>query len=168
MLDFVTRTADLGTTGPLARKERKYQGQTVTDMRQDLISRAQETIEALSAHTSGPLRAPMARSIRNGIAIKIGYGKRNVGFFRGEGDSRVTIIPELHFAHDRKLLAIAYLRQAVAAVQVGEFDGLLTQTLAKMAAKLKKYESNVQPMIIKQPDGLNLLSNNITKLENAA
>lgn len=142
MLDFVTRTADLGTTGPLAKRKRTYQGQTVTAMRQDLISRAQATIEALGNHRSGPLRAPMARSIRNGIAIKIGYGKRNVGFFTGEGANRVAIIPELHFARDRKLLAIDYLQQAIAAVQAGEFDALLGNTLDAMAARFSKSDAD--------------------------
>lgn len=142
MLDFVTRTADLGTTGPLPKRKRTYQGQTITAMRQDLIGRAQATIEALSNHRSGPLRAPMARSIRNGIAIKIGYGKRNVGFYRGEGDNRVAIIPELHFAHDRKLLAIDYLQQAIVAVQSGEFDGLLSNTLNSMAARFSKEDAD--------------------------
>lgn len=142
MLDFVTRTADLGTTEKLVHKERTYQRQTVTDMRQDLISRAKATIEALGNHRSGPLRAPMARSIRNGIAIKIGYGKRNVGFYKGEGDNRVAIIPELHFAHDRKLLAIDYLHQAVAAVQSGEFDELLSNALEAMVARFSKSEAD--------------------------
>ena len=135
MLNFVSRTADLGTTEPLAKRERKYQGQTVTDMRQDLISRAQATIAALEAHKGRPLRAPMARSIRNGIEVKIGYGKRNVGFFEGQGESRVAIIPARHFAHDRKLLAIDYLQQAVAAVEAGEFDELLSKALADMITR---------------------------------
>lgn len=135
MLDFVSRTADLGTTDKLAKRERKYKGQTVTSMRQDLIERAQATIEALNAHTRGTLRAAMARSIRNGIAVKIGYGKRNVGFFQGAAGDQVAVIPELHFAHDRKLLAIDYLRQAIAAVQAGEFDPLLSKALADMTAR---------------------------------
>lgn len=142
MLDFVTRTADLGTTGPLAKRKRTYQGQTVTAMRQDIIERAQATIKALQEHKGQTLRAPMARSIRNGIAIKIGYGKRNVGFFTGEGDNRVAIIPELHFARDRKLLAIDYLEQAIAAVQAGEFDELLGDTLDAMAARFSKSDTD--------------------------
>lgn len=144
MLDFVTRTADLGTTGPLAKRKRTYQGQTVTAMREDIIERARTTIKALQEHKGQTLRAPMARSIRNGIAIKIGYGKRNVGFFTGEGDNRIAVIPELHFARDRKLLAIDYLEQAIAAVQAGEFDALLSNTLDAMAARFSKPEvSNV-------------------------
>lgn len=144
MLDFVTRTADLGTTGPLAKRKRTYQGQTVTAMREDIIERAQTTIKALQEYKGQTLRAPMARSIRNGIAIKIGYGKRNVGFFTGEGDNRIAVIPELHFARDRKLLAIDYLEQAIAAVQAGEFDALLSNTLDAMAARFSKPEvSNV-------------------------
>lgn len=142
MLNFVARTADLGTTGPLAKRERKYQGQTVTDMRSDLISRAKATIAALEAHKGRTLRAPMARSIRNGIEVKIGYGKRNVGFFEGQGESRVAIIPDRHFAHDRKLLAIDYLQQAVIAVQSGEFDELLSKALADMTARFSRVQAD--------------------------
>jgi len=144
MLDFVTRTADLGTTEPLQRKLRKHQGQTVTAMRQDLIDRAEETIKALQEQKGRTLRAPMARSIRNGISVKIGYGKRNVGFFTGEGESKAAVIPERHFAHDRKLLAIDYLQQAIVAVQAGEFDELLGATLEAMAARFSRDDkSNV-------------------------
>ena len=146
MLDFVTRTADLGTIEKLARKERKYQGQTVTDMRQDLITRAKATIKALEAHKGRVLRAPMARSIRNGIEVKIGYGKRNVGFYEGQGDNRTAVIPDRHFAHDRKLLAIDYLQQAIAAVEAGEFDALLSKALADMTARF----SSVQPSNVLQ------------------
>jgi hypothetical protein len=142
MLDFVTRTADLGTTEKLARKERKYQGQTVTDMRQDLITRAQATITALETHKGRPLRAPMARSIRNGIEVKIGYGKRNVGFYEGQGDNRIAVIPDRHFAHDRKLLAIDYLQQAIAAVEAGEFDALLSKALADMTARFSSVQAD--------------------------
>jgi hypothetical protein len=144
MLDFVTRTADLGTTEPLQRKVRKYQGQTVTAMRQDLIERAQATIKALQEQKGRTLRAPMARSIRNGISVKIGYGKRNVAFLTGEGESKTAVIPERHFASDRKLLAIDYLQQAIAAVESGEFDELLGATLEAMAARFSRDEkSNV-------------------------
>lgn len=143
MLDFVNRTADLGTTTALPRKERTYQGQTITDMRRDLVVRAQATISALEAHKGRTLRAPMARSIRNGIAIKVGYGKHNVGFFEGTGDNRVAIVPELHFAHDRKLLAIDYLKQLVVAVEAGEFDALLSALLAKMTARFAPRHDNI-------------------------
>lgn len=168
MLDFVTRTADLGTTGPLAKRVRKYQGQTVTDMRADLIERAQTTIDALKAYQRGTLRAPMARSIRNGIEVKLGYGKRNVGFFEGEGDNRTSIIPDRHFPHDRKLLAIDYLEQAVAAVEAGEFDALLSKALAAMAAKFTLKEESGQEISDKQLDESKLLPNNVTQLPNAA
>jgi hypothetical protein len=142
MLDFVTRTADLGTTEPLQRKVRKYQGQTVTAMRQDLIERAQATIKALQEQKGRTLRAPMARSIRNGISVKIGYGKRNVGFFEGEGENKAAVIPELHFASDRKLLAIDYLQQAIAAVESGEFDELLSGVLARLKARFSNEDTS--------------------------
>ena len=133
MLDFINRTTNLGTTGKLARRERKYHGQTITDMRQDLIERAALTIGALEAYQRGPLSTPMARTIRNGICVKIGYGKRNVGFFEGPKDARTPTIPERNF--DRKLAAIDYLQQAIAAVKAGEFDQMLQNKLNEMTSK---------------------------------
>jgi hypothetical protein len=144
MLNFVERTADLGTTAPLQRKVRKYQGQTVTAMRQDLIERAQETIKALQDQKGRTLRAPMARSIRNGISVKIGYGKRNVGFFEGEGANKAAVIPERNFASDRKLLAIDYLQQAIAAVQAGELDELLSGELIKLKSRFASDEKSLE------------------------
>ena len=135
MLDFVTRTADLGTTEPLPRKERTYHGQNVTNMRRDIVERAKATIAALTTHKGRTLRAPMARSVRNGIAVKVGYGKSNVGFYVGKGEDRVALVPERRFAHDRKSQAIEYLRQLVAALEAGEFDGLLSEKLADMVAR---------------------------------
>ena len=84
----------------------------------------------------------MARSIRNGIEVKIGYGKRNVGFFEGQGDNRVAVVPHRHFAHDRKLLAIDYLQQAITAVQSGEFDALLSKALADMTARFSSVQAD--------------------------
>lgn len=135
MLDFVTRTADLNAKGKLVAEKRKYQGQTITDMRQDLIERAKATIKIINDYKSGTLRAPMARSIRNGIEVKIGYGKRNTGFYEGPKENRVLTIPELQVQRSRKILAIEYLQQAIVAVSAGEFDALLNKALADMTAR---------------------------------
>lgn len=140
--NFFNETANLGTTAKLgAAKKAKYQGQTVTDMRSDLIERAQATIDALEIHERGALRAPMARSIRNGITVKIGYGKRNVGFFEGEGDDRVAVIPDRNFARGEAFIAAAYLRKIINLVNAGEFDELLTNALEAMAARFSKSDA---------------------------
>jgi hypothetical protein len=136
--NFFNQTANLGTTGTLApATKRKYQGQTVTDMRQDIITRAQETITALESYEGGTLRAPMARSIRNGIRIKIGYGKRNVGFFEGEGQQRTAIIPDRHFTKSEAFIAAAYLKKIVTFTEQGEFDALLAQTLHQLKERFE-------------------------------
>ena len=139
MQNFLNETANLGTTGKLGKAtKRAYQGQTITDMRRDIVSRAQQTIEALQAYQGGPLRAPMARSIRNGLCVKLGYGKRNVGFFDGEGDDRVAIIPDRNFRRNEAVAAAVYLEKLVEAVNVGEFDELLGDTLTKLKARFRK------------------------------
>ena len=138
MQNFLNETANLGTTGTLSKQpKRAYQGQTITDMRQDIVSRAQQTIEALGSYQGGPLREPMARSIRNGLRVKIGYGKRNVGFFNGEGDDRVAIIPDRNFARNEAFAAAVYLEKVVEAVNAGEFDNLLSDTLDKLRKRFE-------------------------------
>ena len=138
MQNFLNETANLGTIGALAKAtKRAYQGQTITDMRRDIVARAQQTIEALERYQGGQLRAPMARSIRNGISVKIGYGERNVGFFEGEGDTRVAIIPDHNFARNEAVLAVVYLQKVVQAVNAGEFDALLGDTLNKLRKRFK-------------------------------
>ncbi|PWL19806.1 MAG: hypothetical protein DCO81_07735 [Candidatus Aquiluna sp. XM-24bin5] len=136
--NFFNQTANLGTTGALSKQpKRKYQGQTVTDMRQDIITRAEATITALQSYEGGTLRAPMARSIRNGLCVKIGYGKRNVGFFEGEGDQRQAIIPDRHFTKSEAFIAAAYLKKIITFTEQGEFDTLLAQTLRKLQERFE-------------------------------
>lgn len=141
--NFFNETENFGTTNKLGKaKKATYQGQTVTDMREDLVTRAQATIEALKAYKGGTFRAPMARSIRNGIEVKIGYGKRNVGFFEGNGDDRVAVIPARNFARGEAFIAAAYLQKVIESVNAGDFDALLSNALAGMAARFSK--SNVK------------------------
>lgn len=106
--NFFNETATLGSTiKPGKAAKVKYQGQTVTDMRQDLVARAQATIEALEGYKRGALRAPMARSVRNAIEVKIGYGKRNVGFFEGKGEDRVSVISERYYTQKEAFIVSA-------------------------------------------------------------
>lgn len=144
MQNFLNETANFGTTGALAKApERAYQGQTITDMRQDIVIRAQQTIEALESYQGGPLRAPMARSIRNGLCVKLGYGKRNVGFFEDGTKPPVAIIPDRNFTHNEAIVAAAYLKKLVQAVNAGEFDALLGQTLDKLKARFSPKHRNI-------------------------
>lgn len=139
MQNFLNETANLGTTGKLGEAiKRKHRSQTITDMRQDMITRAQQTIEALNDYQGGVLRAPMARSIRNGLRVKLGYGKRNVGFFVGEGAKRIAVIPDRNFASNETVAAAVYLEKLVEAVYAGEFDELLGDTLNKLKFRFQK------------------------------
>jgi hypothetical protein len=164
MQNFLNETANFGTTGALAKAtKRTYQGQTITDMRQDIVTRAQQTIKALESYQGGQLRAPMARSIRNGLCVKIGYGKRNVGFFEKKTDKDakpIAIIPSRNFARGEAFIAAAYLRKVVNLVSTGEFDALLAKTLADMVAKFpKKDVPNKKKTEV---------TNNVTNISNAA
>lgn len=159
LTNFFSETANLGTTDALSKQpKRAYQGQTVTDMRHDIITRAQETITALEGYEGGTLRAPMARSIRNGISVKIGYGKRNVGFFEGEGEQRTAIIPDRHFTKSEAFIAAAYLRKIVELTHAGEFDELLAKTLRKLQARFEPKKAEAPEEQAPAVDGSHFLS----------
>lgn len=157
--NFFNQTANLGTTGALSKQpKRKHQGQTVTDMRQDIITRAEATITALQSYEGGTLRAPMARSIRNGICVKIGYGKRNVGFFEGKGQLRTALIPDRHFTKSEAFIAVAYLKKIVELTQTGEFDELLAQTLHQLQTRFEPKEAEAPKEQTPALDGSHFLS----------
>lgn len=163
--NFFNETANLGTTTkPGKAVKATYQRQTVTDMRNDLVERAQSTVDVLDSYQGGALRAPMAHSVRNGITVKIGYGKRNVGFFEGQGEARVSIVSDRYFASDEAFIAAAYLRKIIHLVKAGEFDQLLTQALAKMVARFPAKEDKKQP---KPDEQVKLLQSNVTQLATA-
>lgn len=167
--NFFNQTANFGTTGALSKQpKRKYQGQTVTDMRQDIITRAQETITVLESYEGGTLRAPMARSIRNGLCVKIGYGKRNVGFFEGEGDQRQAIIPDRHFSKSEAFIAAAYLQKIVELTHAGEFDELLAQTLRKLQERFEKEDAPQQKDPEEHIDESQQLTNTVTQFPPAS
>lgn len=161
MLDFVTRNADLATPGTLKAKGRTYHAQTIVELRNDLISRAQATIAALQAHKKGAFKAPMGHSIRNGFVVKIGYGKKNE-FFRA-GEERTVLIPELPFATDRKFAALAYLEDAIAATNAGEFDAMLEAKQAeykkRFAIKLAESKPQEPPLLPSAEPALQLVAN---------
>lgn len=66
-----------GTTDKLVKGPKEYDPRTVEGMAGTVIKRIDETIEVLTAYEGGKLSAPMARLVRNGFAIKIGYGSKN-------------------------------------------------------------------------------------------
>ena len=60
------------STKPKARRV------SIVEMRQNIISRATETILQLSnSYAKRGFQAPMAKSVRNGVEVKIGYGLKN-------------------------------------------------------------------------------------------
>lgn len=169
MLDFVKRNAERNCKGKLAAQERKHPRTTVTGMRDDLITRAQATIKAINAYEGGKLKSPMAHSIQNGIEVNIGYGKGNTRFYEGPKESRALIIPEFVVPRSRKILAVEYLQDAIASLQAGEFDGLLSKALADMKSKFPKREDAPKQ---EEPEGqLNsaeVTPNNVTHMPKAA
>ena len=96
---------------------------TLLEMRANLIKRAEETVAALSnSYKAVGFRSPMAKSVRNGVSIKIGYGKRNETLiFDG-----ATLAPR-QFAHQDKYQAIEFLNEAINAIKKGEFDKSLQE-----------------------------------------
>ena len=66
-----------GTTDKLVKGKKEYDPRTVEEMAGTVIKRIDETIEVLTDYEGGKLSAPMAGLVRNGLAIKVGYGSKN-------------------------------------------------------------------------------------------
>ncbi|NRQ27748.1 hypothetical protein [Aliiroseovarius sp. xm-g-7] len=128
-MDIIAATQNFGTNEVYTKGPQEYEAQTVENMRADVLKRAKQTLKALKAYEGGKLAAPMARSGRNCIKVKIGYGKRNAALFDYGTDAKENPITELRHnadtASERRKAAIATVKQAIASIKMGGLDSYL-------------------------------------------
>mgnify|MGYP001024807413 FL=1 len=81
MFDFTQIAAEFGgQTDKLLIGQKPYEARTVSEMVENVVSRINETVVALEAYdvkSREKLVSPMAQQVRNGFAVKIGYGVKN-------------------------------------------------------------------------------------------
>jgi hypothetical protein len=120
--------------------KREYQARTVSEMRDVMISKVEETIEAIDAFdqwnvtiAKSPLIAPMAHRVLNGLKVKIGYGAKNEKF--AEFDTEFFA---KHAGLDEVEEAIDYLENVKAALKDGELDSVLHDKLRNFRRRSTK------------------------------
>ena len=141
-MDIIAATQNFGTHEVYTKVRQEYEAQTVENMRADVLKRAKQTLKALKAYEGGKLAAPMARSGRNCIKVKIGYGKRNAALFAYGTDEKENPITDLRHNADtvaeRRKKAIATIKQAIASIKMGGLDSYLEAYLTSRQERSAK------------------------------
>jgi hypothetical protein len=133
-----------GQTEKLKKGPKPYERQTVEGMCKDVISRINLSIVDLEAFNEfgddEQFVSPMARAIRNGWQIKVGYGAKN--------EKLDGIEPMNFWTTDN---AVAYLKHVRQVFEAGEGDEVLEAKLAyygKKAQRARGKPEKEQPMAI--------------------
>ena len=141
MTDLNTLALGLLDTEQLFLGEPEYERITLETMRQNVLDRAQETLEALESYTGGVLAAPMARTARNAISIKIGYGEKNEALWSFQdaiGEDTDTLRANGRTRVEQRHKAIAFFTAAIPAIAGGCLDAAIQDKLASYRARAEK------------------------------
>jgi hypothetical protein len=127
---------------------------TVEGKRNEVIEEVKQTLEALRTYDGGPFKFKMARSARNGIAVKIGYGTNNEYLLSFGFDAKGKRITEYRCNgsshNERKALAIDFFERAIQEIEAG---GLDEELLIKMESHRNRNKSGkVRPHVSAVPD----------------
>lgn len=101
-------------------------------MRANVVQRARQTLETLESYVSGELSAPMAWTVRNAIAIKIGYGAKNEALWTFKdaiGNDTETLRANGRTREDQRLKAISFFTSAIPAIEAGSLDAVIQEKL---------------------------------------
>jgi hypothetical protein len=136
MTDLNTLALGLLDTEQFFLGPKTYERITLEAMRQNVLDRAQETLEALESYTGGVLAAPMARTARNAISIKIGYGEKNEALWSFKdaiGNDTDTLRANGRTREEQISKAVIFFNQAISTIASGRLD-------EKINEKLKSYQ----------------------------
>ena len=147
-MDIIETTKNYGSSEVYTKEPKEYEAQTVEGMRADILKRAKQTLKALKAYKGGALKAPMARSGRNCIKVKIGHGKRNTALFSyGETEKGHPITERRHNADtvsERRQAAITTVKASIASIKSGGLDKYLAEYLHDRRKNSKKGSDKVK------------------------
>lgn len=138
MTNLETLALGLLSTEHLFLGKKVYERITFEEMRENVLSRARETLAALEGYTGSTLDAPMAWTARNAIAIKIGYGAKNEAlwtFADAIGDETDTLRANGHTRDKQRTTAIAFFKQAIPAIEAGALDDKIRAKHASYAER---------------------------------
>lgn len=136
---FETLMSETLSTEPLFKGKPVYERVTLEQVRDDVITRAKHTLEVIQAYEGGPLKAPMARSKLNAIAIKIGYGAKNealidLGTDRNGKKLKYKRANGLT-VEERKRTAIEFFESLIPLIEEGALDDAIEAKLASFRAR---------------------------------
>lgn len=151
-MDIIAATQNFGTNEVYTKGPKEYEAQTVENMRADVLKRAKQTLKALKAYEGGKLTAPMARSGRNCIKVKIGYGKRNAALFEYAKD-QTELRHNADTVAERRKKAIATIKQAIASIKMGGLDNYLEAYLtSRQERSAKGGDATQTPPALPKPE----------------
>lgn len=150
---FETLMSGILSTEPLLKGKDAYKPVTLEAARNDVLTRAKETLEIIRTYEGGPLKAPLAWSVRNAIAIKVGYGAKNETLFDLRADDNGKPI-KFNRANgltleERKAKAIQFFETVIPQIEDGILDDALEaklQSFRSRAAKGKAKRMGVHPL----------------------
>jgi len=135
--NFMNLANQFGTTKKLLRGKPEYTPSTMEGMRSAIIEQAKDALSAVRAHEEKTTKNPMIRKIRNGLSVKIGYGKKNETLVVFGKDEKGNDEVELKFFDEERNDAIKFLEEAIASIEQGGLD-------AEIQAKLDDYRSRAE------------------------
>jgi hypothetical protein len=127
-----------GTTKKLIRGKPEYVKQTVEVMRLNVIERAQAALQIIKSKEEATSKNPMVRKIRNGLAVKIGYGLKNETLITFGKDQNGKDMVERHFFDENRNDAIDFLEGAISLIEQGKMDDALEAKLANFRLRAEK------------------------------
>lgn len=136
MTDIQRLAAQLLSTEKLVLGKPEYERITLKQMRENVLSRAKATLDALKEYEGGSLDAPMARTGLNAIVIKIGYGDKNealVSFTDEINEEKAEFRANGKTREEQKERAIKFFEALIPAIEAGSLD-------EKLNEKLKSYQ----------------------------
>ena len=124
MLNFNQLAAEFGgINGKLVKGKDAYQAKTVMDMVETIQENISTTIEALQSYNGQKgFKSPMARKVRNGIEVKVGYGSRNEKLFND--------LEAVSFFENDITKGIGYLQKVGSFIASSELNGWEVATIA--------------------------------------
>lgn len=153
---FETLMSGILSTEPLLKGKVPYKPMTLDEARNDVLTRAAETLEIIRTYEGGKFKAPMAWYVRNAIAIKVGYRRKNETLFDLGTDANGKPI-KFNRANgltleERKAKAIQFFETVIPQIQAGILDDALEAKLASFrsrSAKGKAKRMGVHPLKVR-------------------
>lgn len=140
-----------GNTQKMKIGRRDYQGRTLDEVRQDVLTRALETRNIVAAWDGEDLEAPMAWTGRNCVVLKVGYGATNIGLvtvnpdFADDDAKRFEYYANGATWQERQQDALEELDCYIEGIKAGELDEAMEALIASYKTRAAKRTTSKKP-----------------------